>query len=165
MNKDHNKKILPESYKVALEKLKEQEKDLRKSKELDQIQKQVTSIQETYNTSNVHSHGIVYGGGPYTTTPTTGTYYPSVTSPGITPPQSHIVSPHTVPQMIIELDSDELSDLIEMLEVEPGGQGLLLRIKDVDYGLINILRAQVEMMVRLNIFLMHRLLPDDLPTE
>jgi hypothetical protein len=155
----NRKKILPENYKVALEKLKEKEIIEKKGDTLDQIQKQVHTIQETYSTSasnTNHSHGIVYGGGQYTTgtSPTTGTYYPQPTPTYITPQA-------TVPQMVIELESDELADLVEMLEVEPGGQGLLLRIKGVDYGLIDILRAQVEMMVRLNIFLMHRLLPDD----
>lgn len=52
---------------------------------------------------------------------------------------------------------DGLDELCEMLGVEEGGQVPLLTGRTGKrYSLVNVLRAQMEMMVRLNILLVHR---------
>lgn len=56
----------------------------------------------------------------------------------------------------------ELELLVKMLKVEPGGsEGILLNIGDKYYSLVNILKAQVELMMRMNILLVHRNLGDE----
>lgn len=52
---------------------------------------------------------------------------------------------------------DGLDELCEMLGVEEGGQAPLLSgLSGKRFSLVNILRAQMELMVRLNILLVHR---------
>lgn len=58
---------------------------------------------------------------------------------------------------------DGLDELCEMLGVSEGGQPpLLAGVSGVRYSLVNVLRAQMELMVRLNVLLVHRrLVPDE----
>lgn len=58
---------------------------------------------------------------------------------------------------------DGLDELCEMLGISEGGQPpLLTGVSGVRYSLVNVLRAQMELMVRLNILLVHRrLVPDE----
>jgi hypothetical protein len=84
----------------------------------------------------------------------------------------HQVNPNYPPNYYTEPQSPDpwggvqiegLDELCEMLGVPEGGQGpLLTSVSGVRYSLVNVLRAQMELMVRLNVLLVHRrLVPDE----
>lgn len=108
------------------------------------------------STTNIESNPIAQN--------TTGSYYHT-----LAPTHNHQIQPTWTygqppqqPQGYMP-PIEGLDELCEMLGVSEGGTDFLLTgVSGVRYSLVNILRAQMELMVRLNILLVHRkLIPDE----
>ena len=104
--------------------------------------------QHTFSTGVIPSNYM----GPY---PASQTYH-TQPIPGYNQHIPEAVDPWAAP-------IDGLDELCEMLGVSEGGQPpLLAGVSGVRYSLVNVLRAQIELMVRLNVLLVHRrLVPDE----
>jgi hypothetical protein len=79
------------------------------------------------------------------------------TYPGTVYPNTSISYPQPQDPWAQLVDIDGLDELCEMLGVEEGGQLPYLRSRSgKSYSLLSLLRAQVEMMTKLTVLLVHR---------
>lgn len=87
-------------------------------------------------------------------------YQPTITSPHqhtIPSPSFNWPPPQpAIPELPLIEGLDELCEMLGVEESDSDGGILLKGVSNKEYSLVSILRAQMELMVRLNILLVHR---------